>query len=139
MYYQAQPAVEEYEKSQDVEKAISLVDLPLTVSINMFEPKDHLEAMYKELEAMNMNKSESPLEDFEVLLKMKASEITNDYDRKIAMIAVEDVYKADGEGSGVERWAHLVLGKEWGMSIMAVNRWANENLMPILERGNKAE
>ena len=139
MYYQAQPAVEEYEKSQDVEKAISLVDLPLTISINMFEPKDHLEAMYKELEAMNMNKSESPLDDFEVLLKMKASEITNDYDRKIAMIAVEDVYKADGEASGVERWAHLVLGKEWGMSIMAVNRWANENLMPILERGNKAE
>ncbi len=35
--------------------------------------------------------------------------------------------------------AHLVLGKEWGISIRAVNRWANENLMPIFERGSKAE
>tara|TARA_B100000900_G_scaffold860_1_gene743 strand:+ start:4473 stop:5018 length:546 start_codon:yes stop_codon:yes gene_type:complete len=138
MYYQAQPAVEEYEKSKDVEKAIALVELPLSVSINMFEPKDHIDSLTKELNEMNPKESDNPLEDFETLLKIKASEITNDYDRKVAMLAIEDVYSAD-ESSNIERWAHLVIGKEWGVSITAVNKWANENLMPILERGNKFE
>ena len=139
LHYQAQPAVEEYQESQDVEKAISLVDLPLTLSINMFEPKDHFDAINKELEAMNLNESENAGGDFEVLLKMKASEITNDYDRKVAMMAIEDVYSADGDKSSIEKWAHLVLAKEWGISIVAVNKWANANLVPILERGNKFE
>ena len=63
MFYQAQPAVEEFEKSQDVEKAIALIDLPLTVSIVMFEPKDHFDEINKELEEMATVKSENPLED----------------------------------------------------------------------------
>ena len=54
------------------------------------------------------------------------------------MLAIEDVYSAD-EASNVERWAHLVIGKEWGISINAVNKWANENLIPILDRGNQFE
>ena len=138
MFYQAQPAVEEFEKSQDVEKAIALIDLPLTVSIVMFEPKDHFDEINKELEEMATVKSENPLEDFEALLKIKASEITNDYDKKVAMIAIEDVYTADG-GSSVEKWAHIILAKEWGMSMRTVNKWFEESLAPILERGNQFE
>ncbi len=138
MYYQAQPAVEEFEKSQDIEKAIALIKLPLTVSLVMFEPKDHFDDINKELEAMAKDESENPLEDFEALLKIKASEITHDYDKKVAMLAIEDVYTADG-ASSIEKWAHIVLAKEWGMSMRTVQKWYVDILDPILERGNQFE
>ena len=54
------------------------------------------------------------------------------------MIAIEDVYSADG-ASSVEKWAHIILAKEWGMSMRTVNKWFAESLAPILERGNQFE
>jgi hypothetical protein len=71
-----------------------------------------------------------------VLLKIYASEIEDEYDRKIAMICIEDVYKSDGSSS-TEKWAHIVLAKEWGVSPMKVTRYWNEYVHPVIEESQK--
>ena len=138
LFYQAKPAIEKYEETEDIEKSISLVDLPLRVSINAFESKEHFTLLNKELEEMMANSS-SAREDYEVFIKMKASEITSDFERKIALIAIEDVFSADGVEGATKKWAALVLCKEWGISFMMLNKWCNQFVSPVLERGNQFE
>ena len=79
------------------------------------------------------------MKDYEVFLKMKASEITSDFDRKIALLAVDEVLYADNSEHKAEKWAMLVLCREWGISNMMLNKWVNKFAGPVLERGNKFE
>lgn len=138
LYYQAKPAIEKFEETEDLELSISLIELPLTISINAFEPKDHLHALNQELEELQENSS-SPMKDYEVFLKMKASEITSDFERKIALLAAEEVLYADNSEHQAEKWAMLVLCREWGISNIMLNKWFNKCVGPVLERGNKFE
>ena len=137
MLLDAKSAVTEYEKSGDMKKALSNLKEPLMLThVMKFGMADHIQAIDKEVSDLLESNPDNAQAEYEVLLKIHASDIEDDYDRKVAMLCIRDVYDVDGSSS-IERWAHLVLGKEWGVSIMKANKWANEFVFPVIEESQK--
>jgi len=137
MFLNAKPSVQEYEKSGDLEKAVAKLKEPLIVEhIITFGMASHMNIVAKEVMDLIESKPDDIMAEYEVLLKIYASEIEDEYDRKIAMICIEDVYKSDG-ASSAEKWAHIVLAKEWGISPMKVTKYWNEYVHPVIEESQK--
>ncbi len=128
-FYQAKKAILEFEKSGDINKAKALMKGPLAVHHHMtFGSGSHIDEVMEERKEVLSSK-----DDYETLIKIKASEIVDDFDRKVALMMIEDVYSADDESSKIELWGHLVVSKAWGISRIAVNTWFNNIVQPVLE------
>ena len=128
-FYQAKKAILEFERSGDINKSKDLIKEPLVVShVFRFDTGAHIDELMKE-----RKEALSSREDYEALIKIKASEITDDFDRKVALMMVEDVYSADNESSQIELWGHLVVSKEWSISRIAVNKWFANTVKPVLD------
>lgn len=137
MFLNAKPSVQEYENSGDLEKAVAKLKKPLIMEhVITFGKASHLDKVSKEVNELLERKPDDVLAEYEVLLKIYASEIEDEYHRKVAMICIEDVYGADGTSS-TEKWAHIVLAKEWGISPMKTTKYYNEYVWPVIEESQK--
>lgn len=130
-------AVREFEKSNDIAKAMKHVTGPPIVNIEMrFGIPDYLQDVADELK--KIIDSDNSLEEYNAYIKLLASEITDDFEQKIAMCCIEDVLAEDGISS-FERTSMVVLGRCWGVSPMGASRWFSESVAPIIEEANKLE
>lgn len=137
MFLNAKPSVQEYENSGNLEKAIAKLKKPLIIEhVFTMGMASHLEKVSKDVNELLESKPDDVLAEYEVLLKIYASEIEDEYYRKVAMVCIEDVYQVDGTSS-TEKWAHIVLAKEWGISPMKATKYWNEYVFPVIEESQK--
>ena len=133
-YYPLRKAVEAFEKTGDIDKAMKHVnERPIMMHVMGFGQPAHLKEIDEELSAVS---DENPLDDYRVLIKIKASEIDDEFDQKLALILIEDTVSEDGLSSP-EISSLLLLSRCWGVSRKAADIWFDNYFAPILERTMK--
>jgi hypothetical protein len=128
-------AVQEFEKSNDLTKAMKLVKgPPIHIHIMSFGVPAHVQVVADELK--KITDSDDSISEYQAYIKLLASEITDEYEQKVSMCCIEDVLLADGLSS-FEKLSMVTLGRCWGLSGKGVTRWFNEIFHPVLEEANK--
>ena len=130
-------AVQEFEKSSDLTKAMKHVKgPPIHSHIMTFGLPEHVQDVAEEFK--KILDSDDSVNEYHAYIKLLASEITDDFEQKISMCCIEDVLLADGISS-FERASLTILGRCWGVSAIGATRWFNESFHPIIEEANKLE
>ena len=138
-FYPLRKAIEVHEKTGDIDKAMTHVSgAPVVHTIMSFGAPQHIQKIQDELDGA-VKDSENPIDEYDALLKIKASEINDEFDQKLSLMCIESaISKGDGT-SDYEMHALLTLSRAWGISRTQVNKWFNDHVDPILERAVKLE
>ena len=137
-FYALRKAIEVHEKTGDIDKAMTHVSgAPVVHTIMSFGAPQHIQKIQDELDGA-VKDSENPIDEYDALLKIKASEINDEFDQKLSLMFIEDAISRDGT-SEHEMRALLTLSRAWGISRIQVNKWFNDHFNPILKRANKLE
>ena len=138
-FYPFRKAVEVLEKTGDIDKAMAhvsqadAVGTQVMVHTMTFGSPEHIRKMRDEFNGLTLEDSENPWVEYETFLKIKASEITDEFDQKLALIFIQQAIKEDGISSDEMR-ALLVLSRSWGISRRQADSWFDDHFDPICER-----
>ena len=138
-FYPLRKAVEVLEKTGDIDKAMAhvsqadAVGTQVMVHTMTFGSPEHIRKMRDEFNGLTLEDSENPWVEYETFLKIKASDITDEFDQKLALIFIEQAIKEDGISSDEMR-ALLVLSRSWGISRRQADSWFADHFDPICER-----
>jgi len=135
IYLQIQEAIFAYEKNKKLDEAMKFVkgapimhhEMTFGFSDNQMQVREDMEAVIN---------SDDPMGEYESLIKLKASTVTEPFYQKIGLISIEDVLSEDGMSS-VERSSLIILSRCWSLTLTKANDWYHEYVHPILEEANK--
>ena len=137
-FYPLRKAIEVHEKTGDIDKAMTHVSGAPVVRQKVLWSIWGTEKIQDEIDSA-VKDSENPIDEYDALLKIKASEINDEFDQKLSLMCIESaISKGDGT-SDYEMHALLTLSRAWGISRTQVNKWFNDHVDPILERAVKLE
>lgn len=135
LYLDFKPAVEEFIKTKDLDKAKSKIKGPPVHQHIMkmgFHP--HIDEIAKKIQKI-IDKGEDVIEEYDALLKVTAADIDNEFDRQIALIAAEDLVRVDGADE-YEMRSLMVLRKFWSISTRQTNTYFSDYIKPLWEIAN---
>ena len=130
-YSQLREGVMEFEKTGDLDQAMKHVhNAPIFVTQLHFGMPEHIQEVIDEVEAIA--ESETVIDDFKTLVKIRASEFDDEFDQKLFLGCIEDVVSADGV-SDIEMFFFLEVSRLWGVTRQQAIGWFNEYVLPVFE------
>ena len=134
-FYDFREAVEVFEKTGDLEQAMTHVDKGLIfVSIMSFGTPEHIQEVISEVEAMA--ESETVIDDLKTLIKIRASEFDDEFDQKLFLGCILDVVDNDGT-SEIEMHFFLEICRLWGITRMQANSWFDDYYIPVINKADE--
>ncbi len=132
LYLDLKPAVEEFIKTKDINKATKKVKgPPVHQHIMKFGLYPHIDEINKKLEDAS-KKGENIIDEYDALIKITASDIQDEFDRHIAIYVAEDLISA-GETHEYEMRSLMVLRRFWSISSRSSNTYFSDYIKPIME------
>jgi len=132
LYLDLKPAVEEFIKTKDLNKAKKKIKgPPVHQHIMKFGLYPHIDEIGKKIADIT-EKGKDVIEEYDALLKITASDIETEFDRNITIYGVEDLIAADGEHE-YEMRSLMVLRRFWSISTRHSNAYFSDYIKPVLE------
>jgi len=133
--YDFRKAVETFEKTGDLDQAMTHIDHSLIFVHHMtFGASEHIQQVISEVEAIA--KSETVIDDFKALIKMRASEFDDEFDQKLFLGCILDVVDNDGT-SEIEMHFFLEICRLWGITRMHANTWFADYFSPVVDKADE--
>jgi hypothetical protein len=134
-FYDFREAVEVFEKTGDLEQAMTHVESSLIfVTIMNFGRPEHIQEVISEVEALEG--SETIIDDFKTLIKIRASEFDDEFDQKLFLGCILDVIDEDGT-SDIEMHFFLGICRLWGITRSQANVWFTDYFSPVIDKADE--